>query len=453
MALSVAGCQARQSGANGSTLEPSLDQVGPYHILVTPGAKERFAGAVEAARKLHPGAVVGTVDPNNPKVPQARYTLLVMLPEEISVDFAWRWLWLSTQLDEDPLVDVMTGYITGETPEDAEALVRRAGQVASGEVKLPGLMADNLGPNTELAPDAVQSFPGSSFLPVFTALTVSHGKDGFRSPQLLKGAGLVHFGGHGYPDRIVEGLTAEQVPSLELSPSVVFNGACYTGVTSKWYENGEPRTAEKSFCLELLKQPVAGYLAALHPDHGMPVYQEMEYLAYTGASLGEVIKQTHDAVILGFGGELPQLPPVPASNWGPSEVMLYGTASRVLFGDPALRPMKPITQPPYKMEQQGDTVRITVQNDQLKSSFTDTFHSDLSQPFNDRVKLKLPLPTGSSGFEVKSVEPQGSLVGKALEIDGDRRWVHIQIDYPATGFFQSERRVKGAAVRVELVVR
>src|SRR5205085_6809887 len=103
-----------------------------------------------------------------------------------------------------------------------------------------------------------------------------------------------------------------------------FNGACYTGVTHRWFEptaSGlQSRTVAASdcFCLKMLQTPAVAYLAALHPDHGMPVYQEMEYFAYRGATLGDVIKHTHDGVILSAGGKLPALAPLKDGGTIPS---------------------------------------------------------------------------------------------------------------------------------------
>jgi hypothetical protein len=57
-------------------------------------------------------------------------------------------------------------------------------------------------------------------------------------------------------------------------------------------------TAEKSvhpsdsFCLRLLEKDVVAYLVALHPDHGIPVYHETEFLACERVSLGEVIQHS-----------------------------------------------------------------------------------------------------------------------------------------------------------------
>jgi hypothetical protein len=146
----------------------------------------------------------------------------------------------------------------------------------------------------------------------FALWTISHGTRGFARERLdsMDGAGLLHFGGHGYPDRIVDCLNGPFVRRLQTAPCVVFNGACYTGVTDRWFDLASGTVAERHvrpaecFCLGVLSGRAVGYLAALHPDHGVPVYQEMERLATTGGSLGDLLKHTHDGVVLGSGGGL-----------------------------------------------------------------------------------------------------------------------------------------------------
>jgi hypothetical protein len=193
----------------------------------------------------------------------------------------------------------------------------------------------------------------------FSIQTISHGAAAFLDKRLAshQAAGMIHLGGHGHPDRVDDGVTGTQAGKLKLAPCVVFNGACYTGVTSRWFDPFTQKSvventakAADSFCLNMLDNQALGYLAALHVDHGMPVYQEMEFLAYQGASLGDAIKFIHDGVILGSGGKLLKLEPFvagkPPPNWTASEVMLKGTASRVLFGDPALILIAAFTEPP-----------------------------------------------------------------------------------------------------------
>jgi len=287
----------------------------------------------------------------------------------------------------------------------------------------------------------------------------------------MAAAGLIHFGGHGDPGGITEGLTARALSQLQLSPSVIFSGACYTGVTGRWFEPRNLLTEvqvapEESFCLAVLQNQVLGYLAALHPDHGMPVYQEIEFLASAGASLGEIIKHTQDGVIMGAGGHLPVLPLLSDGSkppkWSYSEIMLCGTASRVLFGDPALIIAPPFLKPPFEITVTSDGVdklRVTavLVNQELTATFTDTYHSDLaadSNQFNARALLQLPLPAEWTAVrditellvKTKTNKLKARMVGQAVEQDFGATWLHLQVDLPSTGFMQSPFRTNGAEI-------
>jgi hypothetical protein len=458
-----------------------------YVILATSRAVREYGQAIDKAKALHPNAARADFDPNDLdkllttlKQRPPRYALVFILPEELDVNFAWVWLTMTTRLDDDPFVDVRSGFITGATPKDAQAFMERIAEVATGRTKLPGAFVDDLGPPEHGEQKYFNTFPMTHFVPVvgkrYTVKSIAHGKNQFTDDRLgaLDGAGLVHFGGHGHPDRIDDGLAAAQVPRLKLTPCVVFNGACYTGVTHRWFEPTaeglKSRTADRDncFCLKMLQSPAVAYLAAVHPDHGMPVYQEMEYLAYSGATLGDVIKHTHDGVILGAGGKLPALAPLKdGSSMPPSnaEIMLSGTAARLLFGDPAMRVGDAFADPPFKYdvkEENGSLyVTATLVNAALKSEFTDTFHNDLSpaSSFNDRALLTFELPEGWSAVgsvEVVAVKAGGKeqkhrLVGSGIEIDGKSRKLHVQVDIEGVGFQQSPFRAAGSTV--ELVVR
>ena len=460
-------------GADG--LQVGLDPRGPYVILVSPRARQHMDRSVTTAQAMHPQATVLKLDPERPQdlLPslrkiQPRYAMLVLRPEEINVHFAWRWLRVSTALDDDPLVDVRSGLITGVDDAAATALLKRTQQACQGKLKLPAALIDNFGPNSQFTSDDFQESRSNFMLPIFShkfrQRSISHGSGGFSRPEALNGAGLIHLGGHGTPERIVDGLTARQLSQLPLSPCVVFNGACYTGVTGPWIDQQrKPRqvAARHSFCLQMLQKPVIGYLAALHPDHGMPVYQELEFLAVTGSSLGDVIKYTHDGVVLGSGGRLPEL-----SSWSkaatPAQMMLSGTGSRVLFGDPALKIMTPITTPPFAITHKTP-IQFTARpaNPQLTSTFTDTYHSDLGKgPFNDRALLQVELPQDTVSFQPQVLVCRSWLtqipyrvVGWALEKEGPRRIAHLQIDVPASGMFQSSLRQPRAQLEVRLTTK
>jgi len=466
-----------------------LDVAGPYVILATRRSSTDYALAIEKAAALHAEAERVDFDPQELdavrdalRKTHPRYALVFIQPDELDVNFAWRWLSMTSQIDDDPFVDVRTGFITGATPEDARAFVERITAAAAGRSRLPGVFVDNLGPAEQGTQPFFNTFPRAVMLPPafeqrFTSRSISHGKRGFTDERLtaLEGAGLLHFGGHGHPDCIDDGLSAAQVSRLKLSPCVVFNGACYTGVTHRWYDQATGSVAEKtvvpgdSFCLRLLQNGVLAYLAALHPDHGMPVYQEMEFLACHGASLGDVIKYTYDGVVVGAGGKLPVFEPLagetPSPDWTPADIMLKGTSARILLGDPALVVCDPFLPAPFSTNttEHGGNLRVTatLANPDLKSTFTDTYYNDLNPqaPFNDRALVMVELPEGwgtVSNVEVIGVDARGKalpnrVVGYAVEQDDRHYKLHVQIDVPAQGFQQSAFRVKGATI--ELVVK
>ncbi len=472
-----------------ANLTVRLDAEGPYLILSSAAAGREYEEALSVVRALHPGAAEAVVDLASPEAlrealrsAKPRYVLVLALPGEIDVNLAWRFLLAAAAVDDDPLVDVRPGFLTGATPADALAFARRIAAAASGDLAVPRKAADVLGP-IEMAPEeAFFALPKAFMMPWLPAdlpaVGISHGKSGFTEARLtaLAGAGLVHFGGHGYPDRIVDGVTAAQAGRLDLSPCVAWNGACYTGVTDRWFEEwtSEGKIAERrvaaadSFCLNLLRHHVIGYLAALHPDHGIPVYQEMEHLAQTGASLGEVIRQTMNTVLLAGNGAPPDLSPLtagePSKQRTPAEIMLRGTAARVLFGDPSLVVGEVLASSALVLtlsDADGAAVATAeVANPSLIATLTDTFRSDLSAQegmFNDRALFQVPL---SKGFSPKSVAvfavdvgatPQRhALVAHVEEEFFGVRTMWVQVDLEAAGFMQGPWRTKGASVSVRL---
>jgi len=472
-------------------LDVELDKTHSFLILVTEKALVCYKEALEESHKLHPKAKVKTFDPNELslaesilKEHQPYYVQVFMLPQELDVNFGWHWLTLTSQLDDDPYIDTRTGFITGASPQAAADFVKRIYRAISHELRMPAKMIDNLGPNMQAKKDSFHKFSHSNFVPVMCKVmkceSLSHGTGGFPQNHLnsLTKAGLVHFGGHGHPGQIDNGITAKQITKIEFSPCVCFNGACYTGVVGRYYEMFGPKgtiqekivEAPNSFCLNMLQNKVIGYLASLHPDHGMPVYQEMEHMALKGATLGEVIKYTYDGVVLGNGGQLPEFETLshgmPSPSWTPQEIMVKGTASRVLFGDPSLRIMKPLSvEKPLKFTIENKTQKLIIgaimNNPQYQAIFTDTFHDYLAfqkNMFNDRVVFDVLLP---SGFEnPSSVKVLGAahgptslkykLQGWAVERDQGSHFLQVQVDLASQGFMKSEWRNTGSAVGIEV---
>jgi hypothetical protein len=256
---------------------------------------------------------------------------------------------------------------------------------------------------------------------------------------------------------------------------VFINGACYTGVTDRWFDL-QDKACERhvapgnSFCLGLLTHDVIAYLAALHPDHGIPVYQEMEYMATDGASLGDLIKHTQDGIILANGGKLPSFNflanGMPRPQESESYFQMKGTASRVLFGDPAMVPTPAFTKAPFDISIQNEgqntlRVRAILINDKLKSTFTDLYHTDLAlnkNAANDRALIVCKLPGG--WVTIKTVDIvqvsasskalKSRLVAFAVEKDAGNYLLHAQVEIEATGFMESNFRKKGVTVELKV---
>jgi len=475
-------CSAPSSGPR-ATLQVSFDTTGPYVILASAKAAAAYRAAITEAKQLHAGAEFREFDLGDLatlltalKTNPPRYALVFMLPDEIDVNFGWRWVTMATQLDADPFVDLRTGFITGENPNTALAFVKRIGQFARGEITMPTRMVDNLGPNPQAPKGSCVADKGSFMIPAYAdameVITISHGLEGFTAEKmkLMEDAGFVHYGGHGYPDRVVDSLNGPWVRKIHFAPGLFFNGACYTGVPHGWFDMMGPKVTQKtvkaneSFCLGVLAGGPVAYFASLHPDHGIPVYQEMEYLAYTGAPLGGVIKYTHDGVVLGGGGKLSVFDEfkdgMSHPAWTPTDFMLKGTASRVLYGDPSLRVMQPFAEPPFDVTctAQGRALRVTatIRNLKLKSTFTETYYSEMSQTkqFNDRALIICKLPDGwtaVSGIAQLSVTSggqtlTGKLIGFGVEQDGGANLLQVLIDLPSTGYQDGPFRKPGAKV-------
>ena len=149
-------------------------------------------------------------------------------------------------------------------------------------------------------------------------------------------------------------------------------------------------------------------------------------------------------------------------RWTPADIMLKGTAARVLFGDPALVLGDAFAPAPFRtaVGEKGDELRVTatVVNPGLKSTFTDTYHNDLNAqaPFNDRALLVVDLPADWPavgqvdvvGVKVGRQALPSCLVGHAVESDQGTRRLHVQVDVPATGFQTSAFRIVGATVEI-----
>jgi hypothetical protein len=415
---------------------------------------------VEPIRCTRPGEALDVLRKSPP-----RHVLVVVRPDVLDVNFAYELLDVATKVDDDPFADFTYGIVTGRDPEAALAFWNETQAVRTDPRLVPQRLLDIAGPNA-LDDDRVMFWGRAVEMPWARKKlehdSLNHGKRGYPDAQLgrLSGFGFVHLHGHGWPDRIDCGLTAEQLQKVDWRHAIVWNGACYTGVTSRWFDatGGAvvEKTAPSSFCLSLLERGTSAYFAALHPDHGAPVMQEVEYAFSTGAPLGLVLKHTHDALVLARGGKpiaLPRWkagpPPAPPVR---GQVEFDGTAARVLFGDPRAQPVPRVCSEALAVETaplDGGGLRIAVrpQNVDLAWTPVDVFHWDLvggKAPFNHCLRVRVAVPPGFAPTEVRvraaqndGVELEHRLVGFALEDWHGERFLHVQVDFAAKDLIRS----------------
>ncbi|MCC6669423.1 MAG: hypothetical protein IT458_00060 [Planctomycetes bacterium] len=438
----------------------------------------RVAQAPAAIRCARPAEALARLRAEAP-----RFALVVVRPQDLDVNLAYDLLDVFARIDDDPFVDVAYGVVTGRDAAAARAFLARSDAVRREPSRIPRASLEVMGPNQ--MDDTAARFWGRPIalprLAGWRQQSLNHGRRGYPDTRLaeLQGYGLVHLGGHGVPERIEQGLTAAQVRRLDWSDAIVWSGACWTGVVGPWVEyragRVERRTCAEPFALEVLENGAAAYLAALHPDHGIPVYQEIEHVLATGATLGEALECTYDALVLHAGGRRPELPrwregaPPPPSGRG--NVEFQGTAARILFGDPRIRPCAALVPASFSVrsERDGKVLRITatLRHTELRNGLSDTFAGDLaSDPmlFNERMALKVPLAPGDPGQRItverarsgpgllrRSRDLPSRVVGHAVEEEDGRRFLHVQVDFPAAGFQESEFRRAGTQVvlRVE----
>ena len=195
-------------------------------------------------------------------------------------------------------------------------------------------------------------------------------------------------------------------------------------------------------------------------------------MAFTGLSLGNVMKHTYDGVVMGNGGNLPEFETLyddmPVPSWTPKDIMLKGTASRILFGDPSLIVIEKFTEQPFETSiKELDENRLEVKskliNDKLKSTFTDTYQADMNknnEAFNDRILLTFQLPEDwdrISKIEDIKITATGKdiedkLVAFAVEKDNNTYILHIQIDVPTSGYMESDIRNKSTEIEFTAIL-
>ena len=186
---------------------------------------------------------------------QPEYVAFVARPDQIDVNFARQVLKLATRVDDDPFVDFSFGVITGHTADDAIRLVESGSRVTSRNPDLGILgVADSAVLKESQNREQAISLRGLT-VPMSWATIVNDGgdKDHVFMDRILdqfKVKTLFTLAGHGFPNGIVGGPKRGDLTGRRFDGTVVYNVACYTGVTSGWYQSGFQNSKVRRFQIQ-----------------------------------------------------------------------------------------------------------------------------------------------------------------------------------------------------------
>jgi len=394
-----------EEGLEGTGYERAAERLAAFRG----GEVLRWRGAPELSAKLQRELVR--------RAP--RYLALVLTPEAIDANLPRRLVPLLCRFDDDPFADCAFGVITGATGEDAEAFVaniRRASAapLPARKTAATSVVVDEclqIGPRPQAGPAARTL--------ATTDLWITGEDDGW--PAFLAarrhaaaGGGLVEWGHCGDsqgiwlfsmyrnrerdkhwrfdpdkvgqdPDGELPRLTpAALLEGVDLFPSVVLNGSCHSAVTcdtvvgpdivSTFGDTGgrvvfHAITPEQSFPLQAIAHGAVAYLAPLAANNANRAAIEEWWIRRGGVALGDVVKFTHDELVLGAVDHELQFAEFVDGRPEPRESpMFHDTVHRVLFGDPAYVPwpdQRPTTHQ-QRVEELGRGLRVTVDWSQLR---------------------------------------------------------------------------------------
>ena len=385
------------------------------------------------------------------------FVMIVSRPERIDVNAHFAFLEAVTRLDADPFVDVAFGYVTGATVEEALAFCERFLKYGKRKNSLPRALVD-FGPSS----NGETSFSGPSshgFAKGWKVTRAYHGSvaDLMEKRSLLEGVGILHAGGHGMPDGVVDGLSGEDVRREQLNwePALYFSGPCYCGVTRHWYgwEQGAIRqqdvAAERSFALAALSRGVTALFAGLDPDRGETCSQEIEHLLVHGDALGHASKETYDGTTVAL-----RLPEYRLFRYEPGKgkpqkqlahTMIGGGASRALFGDPTWTPFRSAGDPAFEIRQRDKraALELTWKSEHGPTKYwscVDVYRC--AGGWTHRIAFRIEIPDDTARalqnfrierLEAKSGPLQARFPTAMVERWGGRAYLHVYLVFPPEG--------------------
>ena len=445
--------------ANAKNTEKSTN---PYLVVSLVGPADPYHAAAKRLAKIRKGSILqATVDDLESILAQLQQTApgnvaFVVRPDQFDINLVHRTLKIATRVDDDPFIDFNYGFITGRTPAAALDLAE-AGLKAEQKRRKPSI--------------AIAGVAGAGFLQESTSqrqiiplrgmplnLTWNHivpkSNGGQRDVEFitktltnLEGSPLIAFAGHGFPDQVIGGPNSADLQKRSFQGAVAFNIACYTGVTSTWFQHDwksgklveQCVEVDESFCLQMIDTGVAAYVAYACPrPAGMEMFADMISIATQGISVGEQRRRQSNSVILThLAQSFDSVVADPLTDGQRLEHQDNDATVRkmsgggVLFGDPAFVPFKrqrgafPIT---LKGKKSPDKLTLVVQvhgpmwfwhcNDPLEQT---KIRLQARIPLGDRFVKSLEVTKLPFGRDRKPLRISG-----ATEVHRGRRYLHVK---------------------------
>ena len=419
--------------------------------------------------KTSPGALPSLLNDFRQARPQ--FVAVVLRPEMLDENLVHQFLKLATKVDDDPFVDFAYGFITGDSAEAAVSLAG-AGKRAEQKPKQPDMaMVAVAGGELAESVTTTQDLPLRNGYLKQTTHLIAAGESASASasqeidpkqddtfirevmPQ-LSGHSILLFAGHGYPSHVVGGPTYRHLAGQRFDGAVVMNIACYTGVTCRWFDNDwqsmkirrKEVPAQESFCLNMLKTGVAGYVAYVSPRPAGPaMFGDALTLATAGESVGELVRNNANSVVLahlqqGYDGlhfvELADGAPI-ARKRKVQDMLIAMSTGGVLFGDPAYVPFKARSKAhPVQLTVDRKTDSILARID-VAGPMYHFFCSDQVVMWDETrpsIRLEAVVPLG--GRYVEDVRLASSTLGDvphrltaATEEHNGQRFLHVKASF------------------------
>lgn len=403
-----------------------------------------------------------------------RHLALVLEPERIDANLPRRLVPLLTQFDDDPFVDCSFGIITGASGEQAERFVLNI--LRASRAPLP---ARKIAATSVVVDECVRIGPRPDSGPAGRSLETTDlwitGRDagwrGFLAEYRggARGGGLVEWGHCGdsqgiwlfsmdrnrdrekhwryHPAKVGQDPEGEMprltaaglLEGVDLFPSVVLNGSCHSAVTSTTVVSGDiistfgdtggavrfhPIAPEESFPLQAIAHGAVAYFGPLAANNANRAAIEEWWIRRGGIALGDVVKRTHDELVLGARDHQLSFAEFEDGEPEPRESpMFHDTVHRVLFGDPAYTPWPDLRATTHRLriEELGKGMRVTADWSDLAADpfvwdpWRERSARGTAEGERGRIHERIPLPAPPRGRVEVEIEEAWAQRGDARE--------------------------------------